>query len=46
MSGYHAQVSMVLKGRLGRGGEIRMDYGRTVRIRRPNHGLASHGQSQ
>lgn len=46
MSGHRAQLSIVSEGRLGRGREARMDYGRTVRIRRLDHGLASRGQSQ
>ena len=47
MSGYHAHLSMILEGRLGRGREVRMEeHGRTVRIRKLDHGLVSHGRSQ
>ena len=39
-------VSISLGCRQGGGKDDRVDYRRTVRIRRPDPGLASHGRSQ
>ena len=47
-SRYRAHLSVGLEGRLKEEGgrEAGEDHGRTVRIRRLDHGLACHGRSQ